>query len=131
MATIEENIHRSISKNGFPEKKVSLPFKAIFDACKRKGTTLSAVLKNLEKQEILNRMVGDKILFYSQAFEKEKTEETPHDIPDELYAEAMKKMKEMDPAEIEEIKKKVMDMSPEDQKDLMNKAEELFKQRKS
>ena len=39
----EESIEHTIRKNGFPQKIVRLPFKAVYDACKNHGTNLSDV----------------------------------------------------------------------------------------
>ena len=61
--SVEKSILNSIEKNGFPEKMVNLPFQAIFNTCKKNGVKLSAVLKNLEKQEVFNEIGTDKILF--------------------------------------------------------------------
>ncbi len=130
MASVEDSILHSIRKNGYPGKKVSLPFQAVFQSCKSKGIPLATVLKNLEKHEIQNEIVGDRILFHSKDCSKaEAKKSNPFDIPDGLFSEAMKKIDGMDPAEVEQIKKQVMEMSPEDRNDLLNKAQELFNTR--
>lgn len=130
MATIEESIINSITKNGFPEKKVSLPFQAIFKACKNSDVSLSAVLKNLEKQQIYNEKSGDKILFFDQQTPKKTPDFDPGEIPEGLYKEAMDKVKNMDPTELEEMKKRIMSMSSTEQQDMLKKAKDLFKQKK-
>ena len=140
---VEESILQSINKNGFPEKSVRLPFQAIFDACKREGTSLSNVLGALEEKGILNEIGNDKILFFSkksnqpqQAPEQEETgsgnpfgipDSFLKGVPDSLIKEGMEKMKGMDPQIIEGLKKQFMNMSPEERNEMIKKASEMMK----
>ena len=61
--TVEESIKYSIQKNGFPEKIVRLPFRPIYDACKKNGTSLTAVLNNLQKEKISGKIQENHIEF--------------------------------------------------------------------
>ncbi len=126
MATVEESILNSIKKNGYPEKKVALPFQAIFKACKKNEVSLSTVLKKLEEQDILNEISDDKILFFSKEFKAKPTTNKPPEFSEKMVAEAMKKMEDMDPEELEKVKKQVMGMSPEEKNELIKQAKELF-----
>lgn len=127
MATVEENIIHSISKNGYPEKSVSLPFQPVFKAAKNSDTTISEVLKNLEQQGIKSKIEGDKILFFNESYkEKEQEPESKFDFSNDMLKQAMDKIKDMDPQEVEKIKKQVMDMSPEEQERLMKQAKDYF-----
>ena len=62
----EESIKHSINKNGFPEKVVRLPFKPVYDACKKHGTNLSDVLDNLQEQQIFGKIIGNHVEFRSR-----------------------------------------------------------------
>ncbi len=126
MASVEENILSSIKKNGYPEKKVSLPFQAIFKACKDNDVPLSTVLKKLEEQNVLNEISDDKILFFSKDFEAKPTANKPPEFSEKMVSEAMKKMENMDPEELEKIKKQAMGMSPDEQNELLKQAKDLF-----
>ncbi len=126
MASVEGNILSSIKKNGYPEKKVSLPFQAIFKACKNNDVSLSAVLKKLEEQNVMNEISDDKILFFSKDFKEKPTADKPPEFSEKMVSEAMKKMEGMDPEELEKIKKQVMGMSAEEQNDLIKQAKDLF-----
>ena len=64
--SVEESIKHSIRKNGFPEKIVRLPFKPIYDACKRNGTPLIDVLDRLQKQQIFGKILGNHLEFRSR-----------------------------------------------------------------
>ncbi len=135
METVVKSILATLEKNGFPEKKVTLPFQAIFKSCKNHDTTLSNVLNHLKTSDILHETIGDRILFYHKTLSPSKTKEatgpgTDPGISEEAYTEAMEKLKQMDPQEVERIKKQVMDMSPDEQADLMKKAQEMFQKEK-
>lgn len=130
MAKVEESIINSINKNGYPQKKVSLPFQPIFQACKNQNTSLSKVLKNLEAQDVLNEMKDDKIVFYDRNFTSKQPSPDPYDIPENLLKEASERLKSMDPAEVERMKKKVMEMSPEERENMLKQAKDLFGQKK-
>ena len=136
METVIKSILSALEKNGFPEKKVTLPFQAIFKSCKKHETTLSNVLNHLKTSDILHETIGDRILFYHETLspakkeEKEEGERTDFGISEKAYAEAMEKLKEMDPKEVERIKEQVMNMSPEERADMMKKAQEMFQKEK-
>jgi hypothetical protein len=137
METVVKSILTTLEKNGFPGKKVTLPFQAIFKSCKKHDTTLSNVLNHLKTSDILNETVGDRILFYHKTLSPLKKKETvdpdlgaASGISEEAYAEAMEKLKQMDPQEVERMKKQVMDMSPEEQAEMLKKAQEMFQKEK-
>ncbi len=62
----EESIKHSIRKNGFPEKIVRLPFKPVYDACKKHGTSLSDVLDKLQGEQIFGKITGNHLEFRSR-----------------------------------------------------------------
>ncbi len=62
----EESIKLSIRKNGFPKKIVRLPFKPVYDACKKHGTSLSDVLDKLQNEQIFGKIVGNYVEFRSR-----------------------------------------------------------------
>ena len=48
---VADSIRHSITKNGYPEKVVRLPFKPVYDSCKKNDTALADVLDQLPKEE--------------------------------------------------------------------------------
>ena len=64
--SVEESIKHSIRKNGFPQKIVRLPFKPVYDACKRNGTPLAGVLDRLQEQQIFGKIIGNHLEFRSR-----------------------------------------------------------------
>ena len=62
----EESIKHSIRKNGFPDKIVRLPFKPVYDACKKHETSLSDVLDKLQDEQIFGKIIGNHVEFRSR-----------------------------------------------------------------
>ncbi|MEC7640542.1 MAG: hypothetical protein VYC17_00150 [Nitrospinota bacterium] len=63
---VEESIKQSIHKYGFPDKIVRLPFKPVYDRCKKNGTALNEVLGNLKTENIIGEIQGNHIVFHSR-----------------------------------------------------------------
>lgn len=127
MASVEDNIIHSIKKNGYPQKKVALPFQSIFKACKSNNVSVSDVLKNLEASNIKSKIDGDKILFFDgDIAEQEDKTESSFGFSNKVVADAMKKLRELDPKELEKLKQQVKDMTPEEREAILKKAKDLF-----
>jgi len=132
----EESIKHSINKNGFPEKIVRLPFKPVYDACKKHGTNLSDVLDSLQDQQIFGKIIGNHVEFRS----REKIDFKAPDSSSENdfswvkgaagnmkgFQEAAKEaMGKMTPEQMQEIRKSVESMSDEEKQNIMK----MFSQR--
>ena len=50
---VADSIKHSISKSGYPEKVVRLPFKPVYDSCKKNDTALADVLEHLPGVEVV------------------------------------------------------------------------------
>jgi len=135
----EESIKHSINKNGFPEKIVRLPFKPVYDACKKHGTNLSSVLDNLQEQQIFGKIIGNHVEFRSREkidFKSPSAESSS--ASDDFswikgaagnikgFQDAAKEaMGEMTPEQMQEIRKSVESMSDEEKMNIMK----MFSQR--
>ena len=132
----EESIEHSIRKNGFPQKIVRLPFKAVYDACKNHGTNLSDVLDNLQEQQIFGKIIGNHVEFRS----REKIDFKPPDSSSandfswikgaasnlKGFQEAAKDaMGKMTPEQMQEIRKSIESMSDEEKQNILK----MFSQR--
>ena len=132
----EKSIEHSIRKNGFPQKIVRLPFKAVYDACKNHGTNLSDVLDNLQEQQIFGKIIGNHVEFRS----REKIDFKPPDPSSandfswikgaasnlKGFQEAAKDaMGEMTPEQMQEIRKSIESMSDEEKQNILK----MFSQR--
>lgn len=132
----EESIKHSINKNGFPEKIVRLPFKPVYDACKKHGTNLSDVLDNLQEQQVFGKIIGNHVEFRS----REKIDfKPPTSSPTDDFSwvkgaagnmkgfqdAAKEAMGKMTPEQMQEIRKSVESMSDEEKMNIMK----MFSQR--
>ncbi|GJL78561.1 MAG: hypothetical protein NPINA01_15500 [Nitrospinaceae bacterium] len=135
---VETSIKHSITKNGFPEKIVRLPFKPVYQSCKTHETALPTVLKNLVKEEIFGKIAGNHIEFRSPQTLHIQTEKPVEDNPfdlsgiqggaqGDLMAAARSYLENMTPEQKAEIQKKVDNMSPEEKMNIMKMMSEQFK----
>jgi hypothetical protein len=132
---VADSIKHSITKNGFPGKVVRLPFKPVYDSCKKNGTALADVLDHLKGEDILGAMEGDYIVFRSpeQAAEAVQAKKaTPKEdsgdsswwskLPGmgDLSGMAKDAMDKMTPEQLAEVKDRVTNMSDEEKKNILN-----------
>ncbi len=132
MGTVNDRILYNIQKNGFPEKRVSLPFGPILKAGKEEGIKLSDLLKELEENGVFHTMKDDKIIFHNkEAFDNEEDNKTgtiqgnQFGIPDAMYKQAMEQIEKMDPDQLREIQERVKNMSPEEMANLFKMFEDF------
>jgi len=131
---VAESIRHSITKNGFPGKVVRLPFKPVYDSCKKNGTALTNVLDHLKTENIIGATEGDYIVFRSpeQAAEavqaKEATSNESSGDPSwwsklsgmgDLSGMAKDAMDKMTPEQLAEVKDRVANMSDEEKKNIL------------
>ncbi len=130
---VADSIRHSITKSGFPGKVVRLPFKPVYDSCKKNGTALADILDHLKGESILGSMEGDYIVFRSpekaaeavQAREAAPKEDSGVDDSSwwsklgDLPAMAKDAMAKMTPEQLAEIKNRVANMSDEEKKNIL------------
>jgi hypothetical protein len=133
---VVDSIKHSITKSGFPGKVVRLPFKPVYDSCKKNGTALADVLAHLKKENILGAMEGDYIVFRSpekaaeaaQAKEDAVQEDSGADdsswwgkLPGmgDLSGMAKDAMAKMTPEQLADVKKRVENMSDEEKQNIL------------
>ena len=129
LTVVEDSIKHSIKKNGFPRRVVRLPFKAVYESCKRHNTTLKNVLDNLIKDKIVGTIQSDHIEFCSPDNPASKTDtRTQSDntswmngLPDlgNLKETAQSYMSQMTPEQIAEIGKTIENMSDEEKQNII------------
>ncbi|MFP6638248.1 MAG: hypothetical protein VB778_06440 [Nitrospinaceae bacterium] len=133
----EESIKHSIHKNGYPEKIVRLPFKPVYDACKKYRTSLTDVLDKLQGQQIFGKIIGNHIEFRSREKIDFKLPSAEGPATDEFswvkgagnlkgFQDAAKNaMEEMTPEKMDEARKMLENMSDEEKMNLVK----MFTQR--
>ncbi len=133
---VTDSINHSIRKNGFPEKVVRLPFKPVYDSCKKNNTALADVLDHLKAENVIGAMEGDYIVFRSPEKAAEAVSAKEQAAPQEdsgdaswwsklpglgdLPAKAREAMAKMTPEQLADIKKRVANMSDEEKKNILN-----------
>ncbi len=140
---VEESIKHSIRKNGFPEKIVNLPFKPVYDHCKRNDVHLAEVLKRLEEENILGKTIGNSIQFRSPDKPAPRPEPLPNATPEmfgaggtgetgdqnpltRLQSLGREQLAKMNPEQLAEIKNLVENMSDEDKKNYLKLFSDLY-----
>jgi len=131
---VADSIRHSISKNGFPGKVVRLPFKPVYDSCKKNDIALADVLDSLKAENILGAMEGDFIVFRSpekvaeavQAAKAAPQEDSGDSswwskLPGigDLPSMAKEAMAKMTPEQLAEVKKRVENMSDEEKQNIL------------
>ena len=134
---VEASIKHSLpEKNGFPTKAVQLPFKPVYESCKKHGTSLADVLENLKGENIVGSMEGDRIVFRTaEKFAEHKSAAKAPGV-DPSWMESLGNMAgmgtlgdfqnmaqeafaKMTPDQITDIKKRIENMSDEEKKDIL------------
>ena len=136
LTVVEDSIKHSIKKNGFPKRVVRLPFKAVYESCKRHNTTLKNVLDSLIKDKIVGTIQGDHIEFYSPDNPASKTDTHTqpdntswmNDLPDleSLKETAQSYMSKMTPDQITEVGKSIENMSDEEKQNIIKMLTQQF-----
>jgi hypothetical protein len=133
----EESIKHSIRKNGFPEKIVRLPFKPVYDACKKHGTSLADVLDKLQDEQIFGKIIGNHVEFRSREKIDFKAPDENKPSSDEFswlkgaanmegFQNAAKDaMGKMTPEQMADARKMIEDMSDQEKMDILK----MFTQR--
>jgi hypothetical protein len=68
------NIVKNLEKNGFPDKRVSLPLEKLYESAYNKGLNFNRVLEFLAEKDIQHEKTAEKIVFYSAPKEVAKAE---------------------------------------------------------
>lgn len=133
----EESIKHSIRKNGFPDKIVRLPFKPVYDACKKYGTSLPDVLDKLQDDQIFGKIIGNHVEFRSrEKIDFKAPEEKPADSGEFSWIKGAANLKgfqdaakdamgKMTPEQMADARKMVEGMSDEEKANILK----MFTQR--
>ena len=136
---VEESIKHSIRKNGFPEKIVRLPFKQVYESCRKNGASLAKVLENLKEERVFSSIEGNHILFVSpekvEIVDRSKQETAPDfsnfswlnaiSSPEGMKNFIQNNLFKLDPAKISELRKLAESMSDDDKRNLLKMLSQL------
>lgn len=144
---VADSIKHSINKSGFPEKVVRLPFKPVYDSCKKSGTALADVLERLKTEGILGATEGDHIVFRSpeKVAEAVRAKDAARQAEAEgsdsswwsklsglgdLSSMVKEAMAKLNPEQLTEIKKRVENMSDDEKKNIFKMMSQFTKKDK-
>ena len=120
MQSFIEQIKKNLEKNGFPDKRVSLPTEKMYEIADQKDLSFNTVLKELrEKYEIDSEVGPDKIVF------SKKAAPNFEGIDPEMMQKAQDMMSKMDPEQLAKIQEQVMNMSDEERQEILKKAQTM------
>jgi hypothetical protein len=114
---LKNMILNNLEQNGFPDKKVSLPLEKMYEVAEKKSANLNTILEELSNEGTLHEKTNDKIIF-SQA-------KSDSPLNEDMMAQAQEMMGNMSEEEIQNIQNMVKGMSPEQQQEMMKKAQDM------
>lgn len=148
--SFRDRIIKTLTDNGFPEKRVTLPLEKMYQAAEDKNINFNDVLTELENEGIGHEKSSEKILFYSldpinleDEEDGEEEGENRGNGPDmeALYGNLFERLKGMDPKtmaknpqqileqmtpeDLEAIQRFYQNLSPTDRDQLMKKAKDM------
>lgn len=141
-------IKSTLEKNGFPEKKVSLPLAKVQSAAEGKGLDLDMILSRLKMGNVYSEISGEKLLFSDTEFEEPAGEGNPFanmggmgglgdllggmDLgalqnmsQEDLMGQVSNIMQNMTPEQQQAMMDMYQNMSDEDKENIMNKGKDM------
>lgn len=120
MKDFTAKILQTLTANGFPEKRVSLPTDKMFEVAQSKGLSFNDVLQSLKTDHNIESKIGpDKIIF------SPLDREIPAMNPEEMMRQAQEMMAKMSPEEVKKIQEMFSNMSEEEKEKMMKKGKDL------
>lgn len=126
-------IIETLSKNGFPDKRVALPLEKMYESAANKGIHFNRILEFLEQHEgIFHKKEGDRIIFSSSSFvEPSHSDNSNFGGFDALknmdmgamMGQVQKMMQQMSPEQLAQAQEMAKNLSP----DQMSKFSDMFK----
>lgn len=110
-----DNILRTLSTNGFPQKKVSLPTERMYEVAENKGFSFNTVLDQLRSEHQVEATIGPEKIIFSQIKMN----------PEDMMKQAQEMMAQMDPEELRKLQEMFTNMSPEEKEEILKKGKDL------
>ncbi|MDJ0763648.1 MAG: hypothetical protein QNJ97_11745 [Myxococcota bacterium] len=139
-----QTIIDTIKKNGFPDKKVSLPLERVREIADKRGIDLTEVLNTLDEIQIASEITPEKIIFFPKVEEEDNNtpEAAPNTAPFQAFAAeasnafqsgnlsdamaaASRVLERMSPDQLASVKEMYDNMSEEERAELLKTAEKL------
>lgn len=110
------NIAQTIEKNGYPNKRVALPLERMYEVAYEKGLNFNKALTLLEERGVAHEKTAERVIFFP------KVEASSFK---DMMAEAQRVVGAMSPEEREQLMKMYQNMTPEQQAEIVKKAQEM------
>lgn len=118
------NIEQVLTKNGYPDQRVSLPLERMYAVAHEKQLNFNKALAMLSERGIDHEKTTEKIIFFPRPTATTTETEQAPDL-NRMMAEAQAMLKNMSPQQIAELQSMVANMSPKDREELLRKARDL------
>ena len=119
-----EKIENTLTKNGYPEKRVALPLERMYESAYQKGLNFNRVLDVLSQRGISHEKTNEKFIFFPSLESVNSAEFSGVDFS-EMMSKAAELLKGMSPEQIAEMQRMVSDLTPEQREEMMRKARDL------
>ncbi|MBT3983091.1 MAG: hypothetical protein HOE90_17180 [Bacteriovoracaceae bacterium] len=124
MESFIKNIIKTLTENGFPQKKVSLPTEKMYEVADNKGLSFNKVMEEMKEHHNIDYNVdGERIIFSDPTPAQEAP--TGNMSQAEMMAQAQEMMKNMDPEELKKMQEMFTNMSDEEKADIMKKGKDM------
>ena len=110
-----QKILQTLTTNGFPQKRVSLPTEKMYEAADNKGLSFNAVLEQLKNLHNVDAHIGPEKIVFSQVAQN----------PADMMKQAQEMMAKMSPEELRKIQEMFEKMTPEQKEEIMKKGKDM------
>lgn len=121
MEKFAEQIMKNLENNGYPEKRVSLPTEKMYEIADSKGLSLNKVLDYLKENQKVGYEIGDEKIIFSPV----EAIDFSHLDQEDMMGKAQEMMANMDPTQIQEIKKMYENMSASEKENILKQAKDM------
>lgn len=118
----------TLKKNGYPEKRVSLPLEKMYEVAYEKGLNFNKVLDFLKEKGTLHEKTAEKIIFYPEPEENDvEASDSADEIPDmaQMMQKAQEMMKQMSPQQIADLQRMFTNMDDSQKEAIMKQAKDM------
>src|SRR5262245_64976570 len=123
LSNFVRKVIEQLTKNGFPEKRVSFSLERMYESAHKKGVNFNKVLEALEAQGIAHEKTPEKVIFGAPEPSPAPVEPPPFPgldpaafaamTPEQRMAAAMAAMQQLSPAQLEALRGMVENMPEE------------------
>lgn len=135
LATFVDHVVTQLTKNGFPERRVSFPIERMYESADAKGLSFNRVLEVLAERGVAHEKTPEKVVFFPAtalpsmpdlgAFPGLDPAMLAGLSPEQLIAAAQAAMQQLSPEQLAAMRAMVEGMTPEQQADMIEQARKL------